>query len=85
MTRRRLSLSVTIASVVFAGPALTQAPAVDGKAAFERLKSLAGTWQGQAGHGQPGEAAIVTYRVASGGSVVEETLFPGTPHEMISM
>jgi len=27
----------------------------------------------------------VTYRLASGGSVVEETLFPGTPHEMISM
>ena len=58
---------------------------VDGKAAFERLKSLAGTWEGQAGHGQPGQAATVTYRVASGGSVVEETLFPGTPHEMISM
>jgi len=27
----------------------------------------------------------VTYRVASAGSVVQETLFPGTPHEMISM
>lgn len=50
---------------------------VEGKAAFERMKTLAGTWEGQ--------AAIVNYRVASGGSVVEETLFPGTPHEMISM
>ena len=58
---------------------------VEGKAAFERMKTLAGTWEGQAGHGQPGQAATVTYRVASGGSVVEETLFPGTPHEMISM
>jgi len=59
---------------------------VEAKTAFERLKSLAGTWEGQAGHGpSSGQAATVTYRVASGGSVVEETLFPGTPHEMISM
>jgi hypothetical protein len=85
MTRCRLLLSVTVAFVALAVPAAAQAPAVDGKAAFERLKSLAGTWEGQAGHGQPSEAATVTYRVASGGSVVEETLFPGTPHEMISM
>ena len=68
------------------GPAVAEPGVpVDGKAAFARLKSLAGTWEGQAGHDQPGQAAIVIYRVASGGSVVEETLFPGTPHEMISM
>jgi hypothetical protein len=84
MTRSRFLL-LPAAVLALATPALAQAPAVDGKAAFERLKSLAGTWQGQAGHGQPSEAATVTYRVASGGSVVEETLFPGTPHEMISM
>jgi hypothetical protein len=85
VTRRCPRPFLTLAVLALAAPALAQAPAVDGKAAFERLKSLAGTWQGQAGHGQPGEAATVTYRVASGGSVVEETLFPGTPHEMISM
>jgi len=67
-----------------AGPLSAQTP-VDGKAAFERMKTLAGTWEGLAGHGPSGQAATVTYRVASGGSVVEETLFPGTPHEMISM
>jgi len=66
-------------------PVRAEGPAVEPKAAFERLKSLAGTWEGQAGDGQPGMAATVTYRVASGGSVVEETLFPGSPHEMISM
>ncbi len=82
MTRGR---SVLLIAVLLAAPVLAHAQAVDGKAAFERLKSLAGTWQGQAGHGQPGAPATVTYRVASGGSVVEEALFPGTPHEMISM
>jgi hypothetical protein len=82
MTRSRV---VLLLALVLAAPALARAQAVDGKAAFERLKALAGTWQGEAGHGQPGAPAVVTYRVASGGSVVEETLFPGTPHEMISM
>jgi hypothetical protein len=81
---RRICLAAAT-SAGLAVPGGAQAPAVDGKAAFERLKTLAGTWEGQAGHGEPGQAATVTYRVASGGSVVEETLFPGTPHEMISM
>ena len=88
MTRGRsllAFLTLAVAAAALAVSAAAQAPVVDGRAAFERLKSLAGTWEGQAGHGQPGEAATVTYRVASGGSVVEETLFPGTPHEMISM
>ncbi len=73
-----------LALALLAGPLFAQAP-LDGKNAFERLKALEGTWEGQAGHGQPGQPATVTWRVASGGSVVEETLFPGTPHEMISM
>ena len=85
MTRPRSRPFFALLVLVLATPALAQAPAVDGKTAFERLKSLAGTWQGRAGHGQAGEPATVTFRVASGGSVVEETLFPGTPHEMISM
>jgi hypothetical protein len=91
MTRGRSLLLARLAAASFVLlmpsllPARAAAQSVDGKAAFERLKSLAGTWEGQAGHGQPGQAATVTYRVASGGSVVEETLFPGTPHEMISM
>lgn len=55
------------------------------KAAFERLKTLAGTWQGTAGEGAQSGAVTVTYRVASGGSVVMETIGPGTDHEMISM
>lgn len=58
--------------------------APDGKAAFERLKTLAGDWEGhiEKPDGPPGMAS---YRVASGGSVVMETLFPGSDHEMISM
>ena len=53
-------------------------------AAFEKLKSLAGTWS--ANTGKPdGEATTVEYRVTAGGSVVMETMFAGQPHEMINM
>ncbi len=81
VTRHALSAALVLVAL----SRTAQADAPDPKAAFERLKSLAGTWQGAAGHGQADQTATVTYRVASGGSVVQETLFPGTPHEMISM
>jgi hypothetical protein len=55
-----------------------------GVAAFERLKALAGEWSGHV-QKPDGPKATVQYRVASNGSVVMETLFPGTDHEMISM
>jgi hypothetical protein len=74
----------SLALLSLVAPRLSAQP-VDGRSAFEKLKTLAGTWEGKAGHGDAGQAATVTYRLASGGSVVEETLFPGTPHEMISM
>jgi hypothetical protein len=32
-----------------------------------------------------GEKVRVEYRVSSGGSSIVETLFPGTPHEMVSV
>ena len=81
--RLALVSAALLAPPLVASPAA--APPVDGKAAFARLATLAGTWEGEAGHGSAGQGATVTYRLASGGSVVEETLFPGTPHEMISM
>lgn len=53
-------------------------------AAFEKLKSLAGTWQ--ATMLKPdGDKTSVVYRVTGSGSVVMETMFAGTDHEMINM
>lgn len=52
--------------------------------AFDKLKELDGTWTGTVGK-PDGEAAKIIYKVTAGGSVVMETLFPGTDHEMISM
>ena len=59
-------------------------PAGDDAARFETLKSLSGNWvsTGQAGS-PPG--AKVSYRVTAAGSAVEETVFAGTPHEMVTL
>ena len=73
---------VLVATLAFAAP--TAAAPVDGRAAFARLKSLAGEWQGvvEAPGGHP---ASIRYEVGSGGTIVRELLFPGTEHEMLNV
>jgi hypothetical protein len=64
------------------------AKGVDAKAAFDRLKSLEGTWTSEAqkpGHGAHDKPHPVTYRVTANGSVLMETVFPGSNHEMVTM
>jgi hypothetical protein len=58
------------------------APAVSD---FARLKSLAGEWIDTTGTSAGKGKVAAIYRVTSGGSVVQETVFPGTSHEMVSM
>ncbi len=60
--------------------------ATKGSAELERVKTLAGKWQGTSKTGDgPSEPAIIEYKVTSGGSAVVETLFAGTPNEMVSV
>jgi hypothetical protein len=54
----------------------------DAKAAFEKLKSLAGDWTATIEEMPP---AKFTYKVTANGSTVMETLFAGTEHEMVTM
>jgi hypothetical protein len=56
-----------------------------GSKEFERLKELAGVWEGTSNMSKEGERVKVEYRLSSGGSSIVETLFPGTPHEMVSV
>ena len=56
-----------------------------GSRGFERMKELAGAWEGTSNMSKEGEKVRVEYRVSSGGSSIVETLFPGTPHEMVSV
>jgi hypothetical protein len=53
------------------------------KSQFETLRTLEGDWTSA---GAPGSEPIeTTFHVTGGGSAVEEILFKGSPHEMISM
>ena len=56
-----------------------------GSGEFERMKELAGVWEGTSNMSNPGEKVRVEYRLSSGGSSIVETLFPGTPHEMVTV
>lgn len=49
------------------------------------LKKLVGTWQGNAQMGGKTVPVTITYAATAGGSAVVEHLFPGTPHEMMSV
>ncbi len=53
--------------------------------AFNKMKSLAGTWKGTMGSGKEAKEVTIKYEVISAGSSVVETHFPGQPHEMISV
>jgi hypothetical protein len=78
-----------------AGADLGAEGGVDAKAAFARLKTLAGTWTGHVVHDHKDakkqehlerhEATTVTYRLTGAGSALIETQFPGTGHEMVSV
>lgn len=66
-----------------AAPTSQPAPVHPG---FEKMKKLAGEWLSD----EKGETAaapqhVCGYKVTSAGSAVQETLFPGQPHEMITM
>ena len=56
-----------------------------GSPELERMKTLAGTWKGTGDMGQGPVEMVVSYRLLAGGSVVEERVFEGTPHEMVTM
>lgn len=55
-----------------------------GDKALDQLKALAGTWVSEK-PGQDGKPMTTVFKVTSGGTAVEETLFAGSDHEMIDM
>ena len=79
------------ALVLSAGAALAAPPppatgAKPAPAALERFKALAGEWVAA----EDGEMSrkgdlVARYAVTASGSAVVETVFPGTPHEMVTV
>jgi len=62
-----------------------QAAPYAGSAEFERMKQLAGAWEGTSDMGKGEEKVRVEYRLTAGGSALVETLFPGSAEEMVSV
>jgi hypothetical protein len=84
-TRAAASLAMLflVAGTLHAHGADAPAPVTAG-AAFKMLSSLAGTWNGHI-LTPDGPAGTIVYRLSAGGTTVMETLFPDSPHEMITM
>src|SRR5262245_17337066 len=79
-------LTLTLAAATHgggkAGPKLPPPPT---NAALEKLKKLAGTWLLADQDGKPTDQIASIIKVTAGGSAIHETLFPGQPHEMVSI
>jgi hypothetical protein len=81
-----VAISCCVVSVDAADPTPSPKPT---NPAFEKLKKLEGRWSGPAVWDQGGKKGNVdfnlTYRTTSGGKAVMETMFAGTPGEMVTM
>ncbi len=64
---------------------VVEPPPYEGSPALKTMKALAGTWKGI--HIMQGKEvpASIEYKVSSNGSTVVETMFPGSPHEMVNV
>jgi hypothetical protein len=62
-----------------------KAPAAAPHPGLERLKKMAGTWVAADKDGKPTDQVVSVIKVTAAGSAVHETLFPGSPHEMVSV
>ncbi len=56
-----------------------------GSKEYERMRQLVGVWESTSNVGKEGQPVRVEYRLTAGGSTIVETLFPGTPEEMVSV
>jgi hypothetical protein len=66
------------------GPGARETAGMGAHAAFANIKALAGDWAGEGTHSEAVQAST-RFELTSGGSVVKETMFPGTEHEMVNM
>jgi hypothetical protein len=80
----RIAALVTVGATLLAAPGLPAAG--EAPDLLERFKALAGEWVAA----EDGEMAkkgdlVARYAVTAAGSAVVETVFPGSPHEMVTV
>jgi len=79
--------TVTLLTIVAWAASLSLGFSADGlspQAALDKLKGLAGRWEGNVDT-PDGPAGVVEYRVTAAGKTVMEILFPGSEYEMVSV
>lgn len=52
---------------------------------LDRIKKLAGTWVAADDKGKPTDQVVSVFKVTANGSAVQESIFPGTGHEMVTV
>jgi hypothetical protein len=88
MTRQFLMGGLLLAGLAFAATAADKhdhSSTAATNAGFEKIKSLVGTWVVADKDGKPTEEVASVIKLTAGGTALQETLFPGQPHEMISV
>src|SRR5579863_10387946 len=85
MKSSRLFVVLLALAVAMAAAARQQDQKPQENSAFDQLKTLAGGWTATTVEGGKEISAPVTFRLASGGSVLMCDLAPDMPHEMITM
>ncbi|MFL5328246.1 MAG: hypothetical protein ACJ8C4_04975 [Gemmataceae bacterium] len=53
--------------------------------AFEKMKTLVGEWVMADDKGNPTDQIVLSTKIISAGSAIHETIFPGQPHEMVTV
>lgn len=74
-----------LAVLALAPPRALAGESESGAAAFDRLKSLVGEWEGSMHEGGKDVPTITSFRVVSDNSALMNVLGAGTPHEMVTM
>jgi len=78
-----LGLALAISSPVLVAEEKAK-PAATGPS-FDKLKKLVGDWVLLDKDGKPTDTIAASIKLTAAGSVIQETLFPGAPHEMVTM
>jgi hypothetical protein len=88
-TQRRAvlaALALSAGAALAAAAATHDATSKPDSPAFERFKALAGDWVAVEDSEMVKKGDLVArYAVTAGGSAVVETVFPGKPHEMVTV
>lgn len=62
-----------------------EAPKTSANEGFTKLQKLIGTWVAADAAGKPTEQVVSVFKSTGGGSTIQETIFPGSDHEMVTM